>query len=156
MGLLESILSEPVSDLDLRPVVRARRGMTVREAVQRMRQASLGFVVLLDEEERPLHMFTERKLIKLCLASGNHLNDTIDSHYHKPADRVKQTQPIGDLLDMMQKGGIRFVCVVDDDGRIVGVTGQKGVMEYLADHFPRLVKVQRMDAKLSMSQREGA
>ncbi len=156
MGLRQDILSQPVSELDLRPVIRARRGMTVREAVQRMRQASLGYVVLMDEDEKPLHMFTERMLIKICLAGSEHLNDTIDSYYYKPADRVKQSQPIGDLLDMMQKGGIRFVCVVDDEGRIVGVTGQKGVMEYIADHFPRQVKVQQMEAKLSMSQREGA
>lgn len=156
MGLRQDILSQPVSELDLRPVIRARRGMTVREAVAKMRQASLGYLVLLDDDGKPLHMFTERMLIKIVLAGKQHLGDAIDGYYYKPADRVKQTQPIGDVLDMMQKGGIRFVCVVDDDGRIVGVTGQKGIMEFIADHFPRQVKVQQMDAKMSMSQREGA
>ena len=46
--------------------------------------------------------------------------------------------------------------VLDDEGRPVGLTGQKGVMEYIAEHFPRQGKVQLMESKLHMDHREGA
>lgn len=156
MGLRHDILNEPVSELELREVLRARRGMTVREAVQIMRQHALGYVVLLDDDDKPLHMFTERMLIKIVLSGQSHMADSIDQYYYKKADTIRQDQPIADLLHMLTEGGLRFVCVVDAEGKMIGVTGQKGVMEYIADHFPRSVKVQDMAAKVSMSQREGA
>lgn len=156
MGLRHDILSQPVTDLPLRTVVRGRKGMTVREAVTKMRQASLGFVVVCDEDDRPLYMFTERMLIKIIFSGAGHLSDPIDQYFYKPADCIGQHEPIARLMQMMRSGGLRFVCVVDDEGKIVAVTGQKGMMEYIADHFPRQVKVQEMDARLTIAQREGA
>ena len=64
---------------------------------------------------------------------------------------------IAKVLDAMQNHGMRFVIVLDDDGKAIALTGQRGMMEYIADHFPRQVKVHMIDdAKLYMDQREGA
>ena len=42
----------------------------------------------------------------------------------------------------------RFLCVLDEDGRTrVALTGQKGLSEYIADHFPQQVMVQRVGGK---------
>jgi hypothetical protein len=44
---------------------------------------------------------------------------------------------------------------VDRDGKPIGLTGQKGVIEFIVEHFPRQVKVQMMRSKLYMDAREG-
>jgi hypothetical protein len=56
----------------------------------------------------------------------------------------------------MQTKNLRFVVVTDEDGKAIALTGQKGLMEYVAEHFPQQVMVQRVGVKPYSSQREGA
>ena len=55
------------------------------------------------------------------------------------------------------KRQVRHVTVVvtDDDGRVDALTGQKGLMEYVAEHFPKQVMVQRIGSPV-IQDREGA
>ena len=69
---------------------------------------------------------------------------------------VQKGDPISDVLEAMQLKNIRFLCVVDDDGRVAGLTGQRGLMEYVAEHFPGQVMVQRVGQPPYLSDREGA
>ncbi len=50
----------------------------------------------------------------------------------------------------------RIGCVVDDAGRAVGLTGQRGVMEYICDHFPRQVLGSRVSDRPYLKERESA
>jgi CBS domain-containing protein len=45
----------------------------------------------------------------------------------------------------MHAKNIRFVVVVDDEGRLSALTGQKGLMEYVAEQFHREVVAHRID-----------
>jgi CBS domain-containing protein len=156
MGLRHDLIHEPVSTLDLRELISAPGDTSVREAVAMMRQAKLGFVVLLDDHGEPTGLFTERRLTRLLLECPDCLEQPIDKQVERPVPTIRLDEPIANLVEMMQRKALRFVVVVDGEGHAVGVTGQKGVMEYVAEHFPRRVKVQLMESKLYMSHREGA
>ncbi|MEE9212530.1 MAG: CBS domain-containing protein [Phycisphaeraceae bacterium] len=156
MGLREDILNDPVSALELRELAAVKRTTTVRDAIGLMRENRVGCVVVLDDQGRPLGKFTERLLIKLLLEDPDHLDHPVEQHMASAWAFVHKTDPIATVIDRMQSKGLRFVVVLDEDGRAVAMTGQKGVMQYIADHFPRQVKVQRMRSKISMDQREGA
>ena len=69
---------------------------------------------------------------------------------------VKLSDPIADVLEAMQLKNLRFLCVIDEEGQLAGLTGQKGLMEYVADHFPSQVMVQRIGSKPYITDREGA
>ena len=69
---------------------------------------------------------------------------------------VKLTDPILRVIQLMQRHDLRFVCVVDDAGRGVALTGQRGVMEYICDHFPRQILGSRVSARPYLREREGA
>ena len=56
----------------------------------------------------------------------------------------------------MQLKNLRFLCVVDENGQVAGLTGQRGLMEYVAEHFPGEVMVQRIGQPPYLSDREGA
>ena len=69
---------------------------------------------------------------------------------------AQRTTPIRYVMDLVHDHGARFVCVTDAEGRAVALTGQKGLSEYIADHFPRQVMVQRLGGKPGLAAREGA
>jgi hypothetical protein len=69
---------------------------------------------------------------------------------------VNTSDPIAKVVAAMQAQNVRFVCVLDDEGRVTALSGQKGVMEYVAEHFPGQVMVQRIGCAPYTQQREGA
>jgi len=69
---------------------------------------------------------------------------------------VKQTDTIATLIATMQTRKLRWVTVVDDGGKVVALTGLRGVMEYVVDHHPRSIKSMPIRRKISMTEREGA
>ena len=156
MGLRQSILNERVSDLDLRQVITISPNTTLRQAIEKMRRKHLGLVVVVDESGRMVGQFTERMLIKLLLGGSAGLDVPVKHHTCREGATVHLTDPIAKVIECMEAKKQRFVLVLDDDGQPVGLTGQKSVMEYIADYFPRQVKVQDTGKRLFMDQREGA
>jgi frataxin-like iron-binding protein CyaY len=69
---------------------------------------------------------------------------------------LNQSEPIMQVWIAIQHKGLRFIGVVDDQDKIVGLTGQKGISEYIAEHCPQQVMVQRIGGKPGLQQREGA
>ena len=156
MGLRQSILNERVSDLDLRPIITINPNRTVRQAVEKMRRKHLGLVVVVDKNKGMVGQFTERMLIKLLLNSPAGLDAPVKNHMCSEGAAVRLTDSIAKVIECMEAKKQRFVLVLDDHGQPVGLTGQKTVMEYIADYFPRQVKVQDTGERLFMDQREGA
>ena len=155
MGLRENILSHPVSQLELRPLIVVEPATTVRQAIEQMRQKRVGCVVVV-KGDRLLGKFTERELIGLLLKCAGALEEAVGDHMAAAWHGVSRGDPIASVIECMEAKKLRFVIVLDDEGRPVGLTGQKGVMEYIAEHFPRQVKVQETESKLYMDEREGA
>lgn len=155
MGLKQDMVEEPVSRLTLREPVLCAPKDTVRVVIERMRRSQLGCVILVDKDRKPVGMFTESMLTQLLANGASVLDDPIVQHSAQQWPWVRQTDPVFDVLEAMQAKNVRFICVVDDDGRVVGLTGQKGLMEYIAEHYPEQVMVQRVGCPPSLD-REGA
>ncbi|MBL4702613.1 MAG: CBS domain-containing protein [Phycisphaeraceae bacterium] len=157
MGLREDILNEPVSDLGMRELLILKADDTVLDAVKLMRKKRLGCVLVVDGQGKPLGEFTEHTLLQLIGGGSQAMSKKLRDVASQEWISVLNTDPIAKVLDAMQDHGRRFVIVVDSQGKAIGLTGQRGMMEYIADHFPRQVKVHMIDdAKLYMDQREGA
>ena len=155
MGLHQDILNQPVSDLDLRELIAVRQDVTIRDALAQMCEKKLGCVVVVDDQNRPLGKFTERLLVRLLLDQPDGLDHPVGQHMASAWAWVQMIDPIAKVIDCMESKKLRFVIVLDDQGRAIALTGQKGVMGYIADHFPRQVRVQRMSSEYFTGQREG-
>ena len=157
MGLKENLQSETVSKLPCREAILLQPDTTVRQAVEVLQSKKLGCAVVVDAEGKPIGIFTERTLIELLLQRPNDLG-TILVRDHLEAEWfcVQSSDPIATVLDLVQNRGARFVCELDEHGKVKGLTGQKGLSEYIADHFPEQVMVQRIGGQLGMGTREGA
>ena len=155
MGLFENIQKDTVGELNLREPVLATTDDKIRKVVQEMRRLNLGCAIIVDGERKPVGMFTESMLTQLLSKQPHALNDNIGDHSASQWPQVSLKDPVGVVLDALEAKNIRFLSVVGEDGRIAGLTGQKGLMEYVADHFPQ-VTVQRVGQNTSTKTREGA
>lgn len=156
MGLHENIKTETVSELRLRELIAVPRSTTIRQAAKLMREKKLGCAIVVEGDNKPVGKFTERMLIKL-LCDGGNLDVAIEKHMLNDPHIIREDDPIGKMLNMMDAKQLRYVCVVDKSGKAVALAGQKSLMEYVAEHFPHSVLVQLSEeSKLFMSEREGA
>jgi len=156
MGLKQEILSQAVSTLPISPGVVLRADVPVRDAVVAMRQAKQGCVVVVDEKGRPEGKFTEHQMARLLIEEPDFLDKPVGKYIREYWAQIRRTEPIATLIHKLQTYRQRHVIVVDEDGKVLGVVGQKGLMVYLSEQFPRLVKVQSMDTKVAMNDKEGA
>ena len=146
---------EPVTKLAIREAVTCRPDERVRGAVERMRDRNLGCVVVVDEQGRPVGMLTESMICQALVHDPSVVDEPVQMCMSDTWPWVKQSDPIALILEAMQAKNVRFICVVDEDGRVAGLTGQKGLMEYVAEHFPQQVMVQRVGSP-PPTEREGA
>lgn len=155
MGLQENIRTEPVEGLNIREAITVGSTAVVLDAVKLMRSKNLGCVIVIDDDRKPIGMFTESILTEMLAHHASTLEEPIKNHMAR-CPWVRSTDPIADVLDAMQLKNVRMMCVVDKQDRVVGLTGQRGLMEYVADHFPGQVMVQRIGQPSYLSDREGA
>ena len=156
MGFRDDLERELVSSLPLRDAINVQADDTLSDAVEAMRAKSLGCAVIVDPDGKPQGLFTERSLIN-ALMQNESLDDRKVGDFTDPAFLcLKSSDPISKVWDAIVDEGLRFICVTDDAGNLIGVTGQRGIAEYVADCFPREVLVQRLGSTPWMDQREGA
>ena len=84
------------------------------------------------------------------------LDEAVGLHPSRAFARARATDSVAALLDEMRAAHVRFVVVTDDKGKAVALAGQRALMDFIADHFPREVLVQRIGAPPCIYEREGA
>ncbi len=69
---------------------------------------------------------------------------------------VKKTDTIGQAISAMAKGGYRRLPVVNDAGHPIGVLGVSRVLEYMVEHFPKVIYTLPPQPHQASQEREGA
>jgi CBS domain-containing protein len=157
MGLIENIQRECVRDLPLRDALKVAANVSVQAAVDLMREKQLGCIIVVDDRDIPLGVFTERTVIDLLLQQPGDLADLrLADHLEVDWFCVRADDPLTKVVRAIHEQGARFFCVTDSEGRAIALTGQKGLMEYIAEHFPQQVMVQRVGGRPGTQTREGA
>lgn len=156
MTLLANLKREPVRNLSLRPAVTVPALSSVRHAVQTMREHQIGCVFVVDAAGHPLGIFHERILLTLLDENPAGIDDNVARHIDKRCACVQEDEPIASAVYVIESRDQRFVGVVNQDRQLLALTGEKGLMEYVADHFPRQVMVATPGVRHQDTNREGA
>ena len=156
MSFRKVLEQESISALPLREAITVKPNTVVRAAVAMMRTRSLGCAVVVDHRQVPQAIFTERSVIELLAKNASLDNLSVFNFADRNFVAVKSCEPIMNAWRAIHEGSARFVCVTDDGGRLIGLTGQRGIPEYLADCFAPLISVQRTGGTPWMQQKEGA
>ena len=156
MGFREDLSQETVEKLALRDAIAIDEHTILRAALALMRSNSLGCAVIVDQRSCPTGIFTEQSVIR-ALVAGASLDSVPVSKFTDPDFCVVRTSdPISVAWKAIVGSGARFLCVVDDNGGLVGLSGQRGLAEYVCDCFAKQITVQRLGSAPWMLQREGA
>ena len=160
MDLYQRLLDEAVENVDYRDLIAVSPDAAVGEAIKQMKTRRLGCVVVVDNAGKPQGIFTARLVVKLLLRSdgksGNAMAEPVSQHMVTPPAIVKPGASVAELFDCMESNKTRFVCVVDGAGRASAVVGQKGVVKFLASHYPHVVQGNTLESTLNVKTREGA
>jgi CBS domain-containing protein len=156
MGLKEVLNTTSVSEMNLRPPVTISIKATVREAVGKMRAAGLGCVIAVDGDDRAVGIFTEAMLRHALNESVEILDDALENQIVARLPWVHPTDEVAMVLEAMEEYNIRFIAVLDEDRHVVGITGQKTVMEFIAEIFPYEVMTQDTTGHSASLRKEGA
>ncbi len=157
MVILRDLLDgDTVGDLPIREAITVKSGTVVRAAVARMRSRDIGCVLIINTHGFPIGIFTERSLLDVLVQNASLDESAVGDFADDHCTVVKTSDPVSRVWDAVERQGQRFICVTNEAGKVIGVTGQRGLAEYISEYFPAEVMVQRIGGKPWMQQREGA
>jgi len=97
---------------------------TVREACQRMHERRIGAVLVTDEQDRLLGIFTGSDAVRVLAEARDPVRTVLKDVMTRNPDTLSLGQTAIDALRLMQDGGFRHVPVVSEAGKVVGVVSR--------------------------------
>ena len=156
MSLRDELERDRVSELPIRDAICVTKDTSAGEAVGLMREKSLGCALIVDDDGAPVGLFSEQSLLELLTKNASLDEHTVGDFLDAAFMVVQDTDPITRVWNAIEHDGLRFIFVTDQKGKLLGVTGQRGLSEYLAEGFPQQVLSQRLGGTPWMQEREGA
>lgn len=109
----------------------------VLSAIELMVDNDVGSVLVLDERDHLMGIFTERDLLRHYLESqSKFLFMTVGEVMTHPVVTVHPDMKMSEALDIMAEKDIRHIPVVDKDNKVVGYLTWKNLFR----HFSKLMK----------------
>jgi CBS domain-containing protein len=97
---------------------------TVQEACQRMHERRIGAVLVTDEENRLLGIFTGRDAVRVLASARDPVQTVLQDVMTRNPDTLLPGKTAIDALRLMQDGGFRHIPVVTVEGKEVGVVSR--------------------------------
>lgn len=155
MDLTKILKIDSVSCLNPPPPLCAQQKQTVAEALNAMRAAHVGCVVVCDGD-RMVGILTERDIVRRVLAARKPLSTRIDACMTPNPVGVRRKEPVIAAIKRMEEGGYRHLPVIDEADKLVGVLSVKRIVHYLVEHFPTTIYNLPPDPSAVQHEREGA
>jgi CBS domain-containing protein len=136
-AMVDHLLTRPVVAMDLHPPVCVGPDIRVRDAVDSLREHGQGAVLILSEDGELVGLFTERDLLYLVHEGEPTYGERAISAYM----RVRPTtigpgETIAEAISKMDRGGFRYLPIIDPDRGPIGIVSIKDILAHLVDVFP--------------------
>ena len=118
----QQTLAQPLRSLLRRQPVVCTEGETLRTALQRMHEAQVGAIVVVDGRERPSGIFTERDLLRAMPAVP--LDGPITEVMVREPLSLPDHTPSYEAALLMMEHRIRHVLVTEEE-RLLGVVSER-------------------------------
>jgi CBS domain-containing protein len=123
-ALDEGRLLSPLRAICSSPAVSCGAATPIRSALQAMRDRRVGSMVVVDEHEAPLGVFTNLDVLDRVALAGRNLDAPISQVMSAPAVSLEGTAPAFAAAQLMADRGIRHLAVLDE-GRLYGVVSER-------------------------------
>lgn len=115
------------------PPVFVSPSATVQEAARRMSGLRIGAVLVGEPHEAPLGIFTERDVVNATARSGSAAEAVqVREVMSAPVHGVAAGELLYRALARMDEAGFRHLCVLDGQGRALGMLSQRDLLRHRA------------------------
>lgn len=106
---------------------------SVTSAIDLMVDRDSGSVIVVDENDKPVGIFTERDLLRNARThQSKFMHLKISEVMSSPVLTVAKETPLSSAIKLMHERGIGRVPVVDEDGKLVGILFWRDILYHLA------------------------
>jgi len=129
---------------------------SVFQAAERMHQRTVGALVILDADRRPIGIVTDRDLATRVIAGcRDPFTTTVAEVMTRHPKTVTEDTVIEEVLSLMRSGAFRRIPVVDRDDRLVGLVTLDDVLMLLCEEFATIGTLLQRETPVAAAQ-EGA
>jgi CBS domain-containing protein len=119
-----------VKHMMIEDVVTAKPNITIKDAVRTLREKHVGSIVITDNSQKCLGIFTERDAIRI-LSSDTSLDIPIEQVMSKNVITIGKEASLEEVRRLTTSHGIRHLPVVDSKGRLVGLISVRKLIDEL-------------------------
>lgn len=116
-----------VADVMSTPVVTAATSDTIAEVSERMREANVGSVVVVDGP-RPLGILTERDLVRFSASGGDSGATKVSEWMTEEPSTIGAEVEVTEAWKRLSEKGYRHIPVVTDGGELRGIVSMRDLM----------------------------
>jgi len=117
-----------VRDIMLKNVVTAKDTISIEAAVRILHRKHIGSVVITDNEEKCIGIFTERDAIR-TIAQKIPLDTPLKQVMTREVHTIKESASFKEAKMLIVSHGIRHVPVIDRKGKLVGLLAIRGFLD---------------------------
>lgn len=132
----EIFQTDPISALGLAPPVSIGRDATVGEALEAVQKHGQGYVLVVDDQGRPVGIMSEREVLMRIVARDVKYDEDVGKYASQKLDLLTQKDPIATAIRLMSDGNEHNIPIVDGAGRAIAVLRTFDIIDFLAEAFP--------------------
>jgi signal-transduction protein with cAMP-binding, CBS, and nucleotidyltransferase domain len=124
-----------------RRIVSVAPDTRVSEVALRMAKEDVGAILVLDDDQTPRGIVTDRDIVVRCVAENVDVNDcTIEQILSEPIEVVRETDGVFDCIRKMNEAKVRRIPVVNEQGEAVGIISFGDLIALLGRELSELVE----------------
>ena len=117
-----------VKHIMIEDVVTAKVNITIRDAFQTLQEKHVGSIILIDDAEKCIGIFTERDAIR-TVANEVPLDTTINQVMTKNISTIGEEASLDEAKRLIISHGIRHLPVVNSKGELVGLLSVRKLLD---------------------------
>jgi CBS domain-containing protein len=131
-----SLMEDPVECLNpIRPLT-VDQPTSLTEAIQLMRNHNIGSVLVSAADGSLAGILTERDLLQKVAGQGLDLDQcAVQDFMTAVPETIRADHPLGYAIQRMIVSDLRYLPLVDETGRPVGIVSSRDIIDYMAMKF---------------------
>lgn len=131
-----------IRDLATCPAVTCPTTASVAEAAEVMAEANVGFLVVVDAEDQPVGVLTDRDIVLRAVARGRQEATAADVMSRHPAC-VRDQATVTEAAQLMADRQCRRLALTNDDEQVIGVLSLDDLLRVAGDELGEIARAVR-------------